>query len=96
MTAVLDMLCTREQEFFGAFSNLLEKFEDLNGKFSLWKVHNHFPIMKDEVLHETSDSDKRESTTKVIKASQLPNNAFISQWVVLADGTVQAERWCCD
>ncbi|MBA2651638.1 MAG: hypothetical protein H0U73_05155 [Tatlockia sp.] len=96
MTIAADMLSTREQEFFGAFSNLLKDFEDFDGKYSLWKVHNHFSVMKDEVLHETSDSNRRESITSVIKADQLPDSAFVSQWVVLADGTVEPEKWCCD
>lgn len=75
---------------------MLQEFEDMEGKFSLWKVHHHFPLQDNEVLHETSDLQKRQSTVSVIKSSALPDNAFISQWMVSKDGTYVGTTWCCD
>lgn len=89
-------LTPREQQFFKAFSHLLQEYDDMDGKFSLWKVHKHFTLQDNEVLHETSDTYKRESTVRVIDKSDLPQNAFVSQWLVSKDGSYIQSSWCCD
>ena len=89
-------LSTQEMDFFKDFSALLKKHEALDGKFSLWRVHQHHDMRPDEVLHEISDLGTRTSTTRVVKKDALPNAAFVSQWIVRADGTIQPNTWCCD
>lgn len=89
-------LTTREQAFFSEYTELLKKFDDMDGKFSLWRVHEHFDVDEAEVLYETSDVSARKSLVQVVKKTQLPEKAFVSQWVVLADGTIKPSTWCCD
>lgn len=86
----------REQAFFQDFSALLKKHADMDGKFSLWRVHQHHSLEDDEILHETSDLEQRTSTVRAIKKTELPEAAFASQWLIKADGSVEAAVWCCD
>jgi hypothetical protein len=87
---------TPEQHFFQDFSDLLKKHAAMDGKFSLWRVHQHHEMEEDEVLHEISDLITRTSTVRVIKKEALPETAFVSQWVVKADGSIKPASWCCD
>jgi len=88
-------LNARESEFFGAYMKLLSEYQDMDGRFGLWRIHKHFDINDDEVLHETSDAGNRVSTVNVIKKQDLPNHAFVSQWIVSSSGT-KPGSWCCD
>lgn len=90
------MMSNQEQVFFKDFSALLNKHPEMDGQFSLWRVHQHHDLLEDEVLHEMSDITTRTSTTRVIKRNALPKSAFVSQWIVRADGTVRTNTWCCD
>lgn len=92
-TAGLD---AREQELFNEIFHLMNtKFTDLKEKFGIWRIHNHFDINEDEVFHETSDPVTRESTLRIIKRKDLPQNAFASSWQLTDKGAVAA-LWCCD
>jgi hypothetical protein len=89
-------LSSQEQHFFHAFSELLKKHADMNGKFSLWRVHQHHTLQKDEILHETSDPNHRTSTVRVIQKTCLPDTAFPAQWLVKANGSIETTIWCCE
>jgi hypothetical protein len=89
-------ISSQEQAFFQAYANLLKKYRHMNGKFGLWRVHQHHTIGDDELLHEVSDPVKRTSTIRVIKKNNLPDTAFASQWLIKANGTIKATVWCCD
>jgi len=41
----------QEQQFFQDFSALLKKHSAMDGKFSLWRVHQHHEIKEDELLY---------------------------------------------
>lgn len=86
----------QEQQFFQDFSDLLSKHAAMDGKFSLWRVHQHHEIAEDEVLHEVSDSIMRTSTINIIKKETLPEAAFASSWLIKSDGSVKPIVWCCD
>lgn len=89
-------LTAQEKAFFADFALLLQKHEEMDGQFSLWRIHQHHNLEADEVLHETSDIQKRVSITSVIKKENLPQSAFPSQWVVRANGDISVNFWCCD
>ena len=89
-------LSIQEQQFFQDFSALLEKHPAMDGKFSLWRVHQHHDLQDHETLHEISDLPMRTSTVRVINKNTLPDTAFVSQWLVKADGTINTVSWCCD
>jgi hypothetical protein len=48
-----------------------------------------------EVFHETSNFITKESTLRIIKKKDLPENAFATTWKLTEFGPVQ-QTWCCD
>jgi hypothetical protein len=86
----------RDTEFFDEVYALIKsKYPEMEDKFGIWKVHNHFEIKDDEVFHETSNKENKESTLKIIQKKNLPENAFVSSWKLTNKGPIAA-TWCCD
>jgi hypothetical protein len=78
------------------FGALMEtSYPEMAERFGIWRVHNHFEMGEDEVLHETSDPKTKESTLRIIPKANLPQGAFASTWRLTAHGPVVA-AWCCD
>ena|GEM_PF-1882739 len=95
MTAAMN-LTERDEAFFKDVFELIQtKYPDIKEKFGIWRAHQHFPLEKDEVFHETSDVKSRESTLKIIKKSELPENAFATTWKLSNEGPIVA-AYCCD
>jgi hypothetical protein len=89
-------LSERDTEFFGEIYHLMkEKYPEMEEKFGLWRIHQHFELKEDEVFHETSDANTKESILKIIKKKDLPEKAFGSTWQLTSTGPVVA-TWCCD
>lgn len=91
-------LNAQEYEFLKQYTQLVSKFPELKGQFGLARLHNHFELADDEVLHETSDMSNGYSVTKKVKLNQLPDSALPA---VLDDGNgdinaVTVRQWCCD
>lgn len=74
---------------------LVEKYPELYEKFGIWRAHQHFVLNEDEVFHETSNEETKESVLRIIKKSELPKTAFASAWHITNQGPVVA-TWCCD
>ena len=90
------MTTTRDVEFFNAVHELMKNtYPEMTERFGIWRIHQHFELGKDEVFHETSDSEKQESTLRIIKKSNLPQEAYPTTWKLTTQGPVVAE-WCCD
>lgn len=86
----------KDLEFFNAvYSLMINSFPEMAEKFGIWRIHEHFEPGQDEVFHETSDSQTRESTLKLIKKTALPPSAFASTWKLTKSGPIVA-NWCCD
>lgn len=86
----------RDVQFFNDVHNLMKnKYPELVEKFGIWRSHQHFDLKEDEVFHETSDSNTRESTLRIIKKKDLPQGAFASAWNLSELGPIAA-TWCCD
>lgn len=71
------------------------KYPGMEQKFGIWKVHHHFDLAADEILHETSDPITKESTLRIIKRDALPQGAFASSWSLGSNGP-EVHTWCCD
>lgn len=90
------MLTERETAFFEDVHTMMKKsYPDLADQFGIWRVHQHFQPKEDEIFHETSNPETKESTLRLIKKSELPQNAFPSTWTLSEKGPVVAS-WCCD
>jgi len=61
----------------------------------VWRVHEHFEPQQDEIFHETSNDETRQSTLNLINKSALPSSAFASTWKLTENGPIVA-NWCCD
>lgn len=89
-------LSTQESLFATALYDFMKThYPEMLSTFGIWRIHEHFEIASDEVLHETSDASCRESTLRVIKKSELPSEAFASSWKLSANGPL-VTTWCCD
>lgn len=64
-------------------------------RFGMWRMHQHFDLKEDEIFHETSDPNTKESVLQIIKKKDLPKGAFASTWKLTDSGPVAA-TWCCD
>jgi len=51
-------LSSRETQIFDAYTDLLSKFEDMACRFNLSRIHKHFDMESDEVLHEKIGKEK--------------------------------------
>jgi hypothetical protein len=86
----------RDNQFFDDVYFLMKnKYPEMIEKFGLWRAHQHFELEENEVFHETSDLNKRESTLRIIKKTDLPEHAFASTWKLTDRGPIAA-TWCCD
>lgn len=90
------MLQQTEIDFFKDVKQLIDsKYPGMEEKFGLWKVHHHFDMEENEVLHETSDPATRESTLRIVKRENLPEHSFATSWKLTTQGPVVCS-WCCD
>ena len=86
----------RDLDFFqDVYSLMKNKYPELSEKFGIWRAHQHFEIREDEVFHEISNAETKESTLRVIKKQDLPEHAFASTWKLGDSGPIVA-TWCCD
>lgn len=86
----------RDTQFFKEIYSLIKnKYPEMVEKFGIWRAHQHFDLKEDEVFHETSDLDTKESVLRIIKKKDLPQGAFASTWKLTESGPVVA-TWCCD
>lgn len=86
----------RDTQFFKEIYNLMiTKYPEMVEKFGIWRAHQHFDLKEDEVFHETSDPNTKESVLRIIKEKDLPQEAFASTWKLTEAGPVAA-TWCCD
>jgi hypothetical protein len=89
-------LSERDIEFFQEVYGLMKsKYPEMEDKFGIWRSHQHFELKENELFHETSNAKTKESTLKIIKKKDLPENAFASTWKLTKSGPVVA-TWCCD
>lgn len=89
-------LSERDTQFFGEVYELMKnKYPEMEEKFGIWRVHQHFELGADEVFHETSNEETKESVLKIVKKNDLPKNAFVSSWK-LSQGRPTPQQWCCD
>lgn len=89
-------LSERDTQFFAEVYHLIkDKYPEMEEKFGLWRIHQHFDLKEDEVFHETSDPYSRESILRIIKGNDLPQQAFASTWKLTESGPVVA-TWCCE
>ncbi len=86
----------RDTEFFQEVYTLMKnKYPDMEDRFGIWRVHQHFELKENELFHETSNPETKESILKIIKTKDLPEKAFASSWRLTESGPVVA-TWCCD
>jgi len=86
----------RDSEFFKDVYVLMKnKYPEMAEKFGIWRNHKHFELNDNEVFHETSNSETKESTLRIINKKDLPKEAFASTWKLTDSGPVVA-TWCCD
>ena len=89
-------LSDRDQSFFHAVYNLIKAdYPEMEGKFGIWRAHEHFDLQEGEVFHETSNAETKESILRIIPKNKLPKNAFASSWKLTEHGPIVA-TWCCD
>jgi len=92
----LQSVNSEELDFFNAVSELMDRsFPSMRERFGLWRIHQHFALAEGEVFHETSNSEIRESTLRIIKKEELPKTAFASTWKLTPQGPLVG-TWCCD
>jgi len=81
--------------FQDVYNLMITKYPEVKNKFGIWRTHQHFELNQDEIFHETSNMEKKESILKIIKKEDLPENAFASTWKLTEIGPV-VTTWCCD
>jgi len=90
-------LSVKEENMFSEISQIMDKYPAaIQRKYGLWRVHHHFDMAPNELLHETSSHETKESTLKVIKKEDLPSGAFATTWSLSDKGKPQPVSWCCD
>ena len=87
-----------EMTFLKDYIVLVKKYPELKGKFGLSRLHDHFDLEDNEVLHETTDELTQVSVTRKIHRDELPNDAVPA---LFDDGggnlmSVGVRNWCCD
>jgi len=90
--------CLSEQDtafFQDVYALMKTKYPEMEEKFGMWRVHQHFDLKEDEAFHETSDSKMKESTLRIVRKEMLPQRAFASTWKLTKSGPAVA-TWCCD
>ena len=61
-----------ENEFFSAVFALMQtSYPEMAEQFGIWRVHNHFEIDEDEIFHETSNAETKESTLRSFQKNRL-------------------------
>ena len=89
-------LSKQDTDFFQDVYNLMKtKYPEMEEKFEIWRIHQHFNLQEGEVFHETSSPETKESTLRIIKKEDLPKQAFTSSWKLTKSGAEPA-AWCCD
>ncbi len=86
----------RDHAFFKAVHDLMKnQYPEMEDKFGIWRIHEHFELNADELFHETSDHETKESTLRIVKKKDLPQEAFASTWKLTGTEPIVA-TWCCD
>lgn len=86
----------KDTQFFKDVHDLMKsKYPEMIEKYGIWRVHHHFPLDSDEALYETSNANTKESTLRIIKKRELPQNSIISTWK-FDEGGSSPSSWCCD
>lgn len=89
------ILTEADQHALNEVAVILGKHDLLN-RFGVYFRHEHFPVAADEVVHEINDEQGRISLRRVLKANELPSQAFPTAWALSSSGAAKAEAWCCD
>lgn len=87
-----------EQDFLLEVLRVFAAHPAIASRFAIARAHSHFPISRDEILYETTDVQRRESTVRPVKTSELPEDSFVSQWSIETshDGaTMRPALLCC-
>jgi len=81
--------------FEDVYELMKNKYPGMEDRFGMWRLHQHFELNDDELFHETTNLDTKESTLRIINKKDLPNSAIPTTWQLTAAGpTIQT--WCCD
>jgi hypothetical protein len=86
-----------EQNMFLEISAVMQKYKEKTRSFGISLLHSHFPLLANEILHETNNKEKRVMTIRPVLNKKVSKKAHPTAWSIIPEtGQVKVIQLCCD